>query len=216
MAHCSRSSSESLLPHFAYPKKESEIRGTPKMVQTKMILYFITGSEGKLAEARKILGDSVASIDLDLPEIQELDAKLVIKSKLEKAIKATRKKNIFCEDTAAYLDGMHGFPGPLIKWMHQAMGLEEFSRLCNQLDTNRVRIRSTIGYYNGADTHFFHGDIYGQVVPPRGNKDFGWGPIFQPDGYTQTFGEMEREEKNAISMRAIAFGKFKEYLNNNQ
>ena len=58
-----------------------------------------------------------------------------------------------------------------------------------------------------------HDDVYpgtmeGQIVwPPRGEQGHGYDPIFQPDGYDQTFGQMDRWEKNRISHRADAFAK---------
>lgn len=55
----------------------------------------------------------------------------------------------------------------------------------------------------------FPGTIEGHLVwPLRGNQGHGYDPMFQPDGYKQTFGEMDRWEKNKISHRADAFAKF--------
>ncbi len=45
------------------------------------------------------------------------------------------------------------------------------------------------------------------TFPPRGEKGFGYDPIFIPQGYSITFAEMEPEKKHAISHRAAAFGK---------
>ncbi len=54
----------------------------------------------------------------------------------------------------------------------------------------------------------FEGAVRGQLTfPPRGQKGFGYDPIFIPDGYDMTFGEMDGEEKHAISHRADAFRK---------
>ncbi|PSS24022.1 Inosine triphosphate pyrophosphatase [Actinidia chinensis var. chinensis] len=50
----------------------------------------------------------------------------------------------------------------------------------------------------------FMGKTLGKIVPPRGPNDFGWDPIFQPDGYDQTYAEMCKEEKNKISHRSRA------------
>jgi inosine triphosphate pyrophosphatase len=50
----------------------------------------------------------------------------------------------------------------------------------------------------------FIGRCEGTIVAPRGENMFGWDPIFQPKGYTQTFAEMDLEEKNKISHRGKA------------
>ena len=60
------------------------------------------------------------------------------------------------------------------------------------------------------------GILTGEIVAARGDKDFGWGPIFQPEGNKKTFGEMERDEKHAISMRGIAARKLKDFLQSPQ
>ena len=60
--------------------------------------------------------------------------------------------------------------------------------------------------------HFFEGEIKGTIVNPRGKTDFGWDPIFQPNGHKKTFGEMTKEEKNKISHRKVAVEKLKEHL----
>jgi XTP/dITP diphosphohydrolase len=57
---------------------------------------------------------------------------------------------------------------------------------------------------------FFEGTIAGHLVwPPRGDKGFGYDPVFVPDGYSQTFGEMDPAQKHAISHRANAFAAFR-------
>ena len=48
--------------------------------------------------------------------------------------------------------------------------------------------------------------------PPRGDRGFGYDPIFQPDGFTQTFGELDPAAKDAMSHRARAFTKLKAAL----
>jgi len=57
-------------------------------------------------------------------------------------------------------------------------------------------------------TETFEGEVNGLLVfPPRGDKGFGYDPMFVADGHAQTFGEMEPAEKHALSHRARAFGK---------
>jgi XTP/dITP diphosphohydrolase len=59
----------------------------------------------------------------------------------------------------------------------------------------------------------FEGRVAGSLVwPPRGSKGFGYDPIFLPDGYHQTFGEMEPQQKHALSHRARAFRKLMDFL----
>jgi XTP/dITP diphosphohydrolase len=59
----------------------------------------------------------------------------------------------------------------------------------------------------------FEGRCEGQAVwPPRGDGGFGYDPMFQPDGFDQTFGEMTADQKHAISHRAKAVTKLKHYL----
>jgi non-canonical purine NTP pyrophosphatase (RdgB/HAM1 family) len=72
--------------------------------------------------------------------------------------------------------------------------------------------KTIIGYINSErNIYFFEGSVSGTIVAPRG-EGFGWDPIFQPRGYSRTFGELTFEEKNAISMRRMAIEKLKEHL----
>ena len=54
----------------------------------------------------------------------------------------------------------------------------------------------------------FTGQVYGTIVwPPRGTRGFGYDPIFVPEGYSETFGEIEPKLKNQLSHRMCAFEK---------
>ncbi|MBC7770647.1 MAG: RdgB/HAM1 family non-canonical purine NTP pyrophosphatase [Phycisphaerales bacterium] len=60
----------------------------------------------------------------------------------------------------------------------------------------------------GGGCDVFEGEARGQIVwPPRGDKGFGYDPMFQPDGHTRTFGEMSHDEKLPLTHRARAFEK---------
>jgi XTP/dITP diphosphohydrolase len=57
----------------------------------------------------------------------------------------------------------------------------------------------------------FEGKVFGTLsFPPRGTRGFGYDPIFVPDGYGQTFGEMAPAQKNELSHRMHAFEKLME------
>jgi XTP/dITP diphosphohydrolase len=61
--------------------------------------------------------------------------------------------------------------------------------------------------------HIFLGRVFGTLVwPPRGERGFGYDPIFVPDGYAETFGEMDPAEKHRISHRAAAFARLVAHL----
>ena len=62
-------------------------------------------------------------------------------------------------------------------------------------------------------THSFEGRVDGTITfPPRGEKGFGYDPIFIPQGYNVTFAQIPAEEKNKISHRARAFEKLLAFL----
>lgn len=175
-----------------------------------MVLYFITGNENKLKEARLILGD-VESLEIDLPEIQSLNPKEVIEAKLREARKH-HQGHLFCEDVSLSLDCFNGLPGTLIKWFLKSLGPEGIANITKQYNNSKATAKAFIGYYCNNKLHFFEGEVKGSIVAPRGDSMFGWDPIFQPDGHDKTFAEMTLEEKNKISHRRKALQKLKEHL----
>lgn len=64
----------------------------------------------------------------------------------------------------------------------------------------------------GNNVRVFEGRTEGQIVTPRGKRDFGWDPIFQPEGFDKTYAELDASIKNGISHRGKALGKVKEYF----
>ena len=71
----------------------------------------------------------------------------------------------------------------------------------------------SIAWPNDGQTEAFEGRVDGQMTfPPRGDRGFGYDPIFIPDGQTQTFGELDPALKDSISHRAVAFAKLKALL----
>lgn len=170
-----------------------------------MVINFVTGNSGKLAEAKAILGgDIIQALEVDLPEIQETDPRKIIKHKLVEALKYT-KDWVMVEDVSVCLDCLGGLPGPLIKWFLKSIGGEGISRLCQKMGNNRAAAKVVIGLAKpDSDIHFFEGKVAGVIVAPRGENGFGWDSIFMPDGAQKTFGQMTAEEKNKVSMRRMA------------
>lgn len=179
-----------------------------------MALHFITGSEGKFSEGKRIIPQLV-QVKMNLLEIQELDPKKIIEAKLHEAIKSNPSE-LIVEDTSLLFDGLNGLPGTLIKWFYDTIGNEGLFKMATATGNNHVIAKTLIGYHDGKGTiHYFEGILEGTIVSPRG-EGFGWDAIFEPKGFSKTMGEMTREEKNEISMRGIAFQKLADYLNQNK
>ena len=179
-------------------------------------IYFITGNYKKYLEVERIL-PGIKQIDLDLLEIQELDAKKIIEHKLLDAKKKFKKNSLkgdasfIVEDTSLYIDSMKGLPGPFIKWFLQTIGNDGLYALAKNSGNNKAEARTLIGYYDRGKIKYFQGIIKGKIVSPR-KSDFGWDAIFKPEGYTKVMGEMTKEKKNSVSMRGMAARKLREYL----
>ena len=176
-----------------------------------MVLYFITGNKNKFTEVSAIL-PNVKQLDIDLPEIQDVDAREIVKAKLLEALNH-RQAEFIIEDTSLYFDCLNGLPGPLIKWFMKTIGNDGLFNIVEKLGNNKAEAKTIIGYAKNPDEiYYFEGSIRGTIVSPKGKRDFGWDPIFQPNGYSRSFAELTQEEKNNISMRRIALDKLKEFI----
>jgi len=179
-----------------------------------MTLHFITGNKGKFNEAKAIFPE-VQQLDLELEEIQSLDARVIAEHKLRQAL-SKQDGEFFIEDTSLYLGCLNGFPGPLIKWFLESMGAEGIYNLVEKYENNSAVAASLVGYARKENNQmiitFFEAREEGTIVAARGDLDFGWGPIFQPLGQDKTHGELGLSYKMGKSMRGKALQQLKEYL----
>lgn len=177
-----------------------------------MPLYFITQNKHKMREFEQLLAPEikVSQMGILLDEIQSLDPHEVIRHKLAEAAKH-HKGEFLVEDTSLQLDALNGFPGPLIKWFITALGREGIYRIAQKLGDYGAKAKTIVGYSNGKEVLFFEGALRGAIVEPKAESEFGWDPLFKPEGHDKSFAEMGGEEKNKISQRRKALAKFKEY-----
>lgn len=175
-----------------------------------MSVTFVTSNEDKVREAEAILDMQLERESIDLQEIQAVDVEDVARQKATDAYR-TVDQPVIVEDTGLLFAALNGFPGALTKWALKTAGNEG---LCNFLDDYREATAVTvIGYADGNEIQTFKGEVSGEIAyEPRGDYDFGWDPIFIPDGYTETFGELGPTVKNEMSMRKKALTKLDEYL----
>lgn len=176
------------------------------------MLYFITGNKNKYIEAKEVVSE-MEQLDIDLPEIQESDAKEVIKFKLQEAQKH-QQSELVVEDISLHLDCLNGLPGPLIKWFIRAMGVKGIADMAEKLGQTSAQAKALLGYSKDGEIYFFEALVKGQIVQPRGEYGFGWDPIFQPEGFNKTYAEVPTEEKVKIKMekpRHLVFKELKKF-----
>ncbi len=176
-----------------------------------MRIEFITSNKNKFGEMKEIVPD-IDQVEIDLPEIQEMDAKKIIEAKLKEAYKY-KKSEFIVEDTSLYIDALNGLPGPLAKWFDKTIGNIGLWKMVKIFGNFSARAKTIIGYGKSEnETLYFEGEVRGTIVEPRGENGFGWDAIFLPDGVDRTFAQMSQEEKSLVSTRKIAGKKLAEYL----
>lgn len=150
-----------------------------------------------------------------MPEIQG-SIEEIAKFKCKEAAKVVEGP-VITEDTALCLEALGGLPGPYIKWFVKDVGLEGIVRMLEGFPSEKRGAEAicTFAYASGPKDEpiLFQGRISGQIVPPRGPRQFGWDPIFQPvHSSGQTFAEMSASVKNGISHRTRALQKLREHF----
>jgi len=177
-----------------------------------MKLYFITGNKNKFEEIKEVL-PYIEKLDIDIAEVQGIDARRIIEKKLQTALAEKKACEFIVEDTSLYLDCLKGLPGPLIKWFLETMGPEGLFEIADKFKNYSATAKTIIGFAGTqGDIHYFEGEIKGRLSPPAGKTGFGWDVVFIPNGHDKTFAQMGRLEKNKISMRKIATQKLKDFL----
>lgn len=178
------------------------------------MLHFITGNKNKFQEFQDILWeDNIQQLDIDLPELQEIDARKIIEHKLQEALKH-HPWPLLTEDTSLYMECLwRTLPWPFIKRFFQELDNQWLYALAKATGKYKARASVLIGYAKTADDiQFFEGTVEGTIVEPIHMWDFWRWPIFHPQGHDKSYGAMNQEEKNAVSMRRMALDKLKEFL----
>ncbi len=172
----------------------------------------VTGNRNKLIEAERILGAKLECEPLDLPEIQSLDLIEVLRAKGEEAWRRLRRP-VVVEETGLDLDALGGFPGPLVKWMLEAVGPEGIARTAHALGDPRATARCALIYLDGETERIAEGETSGELVlEPRGAGGFGWDPIFVPDGSQETYAELGSDIKDRLGHRGRAWRRLRQSL----
>ena len=125
----------------------------------------------------------------------------------------------FADDTGLEVEALGGAPGIYSARYAGGEGHDSDANMRKLLsemegkENRRARFRTAICLIESGKEHLFEGIVQGNIIEARrGTAGFGYDPVFQPEGYAETFAEMGNEEKNKISHRARAVQQLVEYL----
>lgn len=128
--------------------------------------------------------------------------------------------NCFGDDSGLIIDALNGEPGIYSaryagEHGNHAANIKKVLKNLEGIENRKARFKSVISLIWNEDEHFFEGIVEGTISKqPTGTEGFGYDPIFRPEGYDITFGEMSLEKKNQFSHRALAVEKLIKFLNN--
>jgi len=189
-----------------------------------MQLVFATNNRNKLKEVQALVLEPIQLLSLedidcleDIPETQ-----LTIEGNAIQKIEYLKKHyNIdgFADDTGLEVKALHGEPGVFSARYagDQRNAQDNMDKLLKNLEgkTNRsAQFKTVIALTLKGQLHTFTGICKGTILTEkRGDQGFGYDPIFQPEGYEQTFAEMDLALKNQIGHRGKAIQQLVQFLN---
>jgi len=189
-------------------------------------IFLASGNPHKIEELKQMiqpLGIELKST-LDFPDAHEVeeDQPDLKGNALKKARYWFNETGIpsLADDTGLEVDVLNGAPGVYsARYAGENVTYDEnVEKLLQEMEgesNRKARFRTVIAFLDGSYEHLFEGVCEGEITTQRkGEKGFGYDPVFQPAEYDQTFAELSAEEKNKISHRGLAFQKFLTYLEN--
>ena len=195
-------------------------------------LVIATHNPGKLREIAELLQplgiECFSAKELDLPEPEEIGNSFADNADL-KAREAADLSGFpaLADDSGLCVDALHGRPGIFsARWAEDEEGNRDWLRAMEKVwreveatepdaaPAAHFACSLAIAWPNDGQVETFDGRVDGTLAwPPRGDKGFGYDPMFVPVGHEVTFGEMEPLSKHKMSHRADAFRKLVEALN---
>ena len=179
-------------------------------------MYFATSNKNKLVEIERLLGVPVEGVKLEIDEVQTLNPEECAR---KKAVAAYQEfgKPVLVEDTALFfyawngVSNGYGLPGVFIDYFMKTLHINGILKLMKDESDRRAYATTTLAIsHNGKTAQTYSGKVEGSISSEmRGNSNFGWDPIFIPDGADKTFAEMTETEKDRYSMRRLAIEEYK-------
>ena len=190
-----------------------------------MRIVAATHNPGKVPEIRALLGghyEVVTAGSLNIPEPDETETTFVGNALLKARHAADLSGEVaLADDSGLSVAALDGAPGIFsARWAGPekdfALAMRKVEERLEEIDSDDRRAWFTsalaVAWPNGPAV-VVEGQVHGLLTfPPRGDRGFGYDPIFIPEGRDQTFGELDPAEKDALSHRARAFDKLKAAL----
>ncbi|MCM4161161.1 non-canonical purine NTP diphosphatase [Antarcticibacterium flavum] len=188
-----------------------------------MKLIFATHNKNKLQEVQALMPQSIELLSLDdigcfeeIPETADtIDGNAILKAD---HIKEHYRLDCFADDTGLEVEALHGAPGVYsARYAGEGKSNEDnVQKLLEELkdeDNRRAQFKTVIALNLHDHQFLFQGICTGTITrEKRGDKGFGYDPVFQPDGSNKTFAQMSMEEKAILSHRGKALRDLIEYL----
>jgi len=176
-------------------------------------IYFATTNKHKLKEVREILAPiRVEQADIEAPEPRSDSFQEVAEFKARYAWERFRKP-LIAEDAGMAINALKGFPGPFSAYVFGKIGNGGILRLMEGKKDRTAKFISVISYLKESSAPVsFIGELKGQISQDiRGENGFGYDPVFIPEGYMKTMGELPPNEKNKTSHRRQSLEKFMDW-----
>jgi XTP/dITP diphosphohydrolase len=190
------------------------------------VLVVASHNPGKVREIKALLGphgiEPLGAGDLGLPEPDETGSTFIANAELKARAAANAGHHpALADDSGLWVDALNGDPGiHSARWAGPAKDFRiAMARIEKELQEKSATDLSAkfvcalsiaLPPHEGKEGEIksFEGEVHGRLTfPPRGDHGFGYDPIFIPEGWDQTFGEIDPHVKNAMSHRARAFEK---------
>jgi XTP/dITP diphosphohydrolase len=173
-----------------------------------MELFFVTHNKAKYEEAKQVgleFNLEIGWLNLEYEENQYDCLEEIALRSCENLLAVDPKMktdNFFLEDAGLFIDSLNGFPGPYSAYVFQTIGNEGILALMKNKTNRKAYFKSVVALYFKGKISLYQGITKGDIIQKkRGEKGFGFDPIFQPNSSNQTFAEMSLKTKNLYSHR---------------
>jgi len=188
-------------------------------------LIFASGNKGKTREVKDLFNNTGLEIIslLDLPDYPDVieDGDTFEANAKKKAVEIFEKYKlpVIADDSGLCVDQLNGAPGVYsARYAGEGCSYEDNNRkllkeLSNFTQPHMAKFVCCAVYYDEANYLYTIGELPGEIIKElRGDKGFGYDPVFKPEFMEKTLAELDLDEKNKLSHRARAFNQLKELM----